>query len=91
MSNRKNSKCNVIYFNKCIKTKFNKDLTNLKLNNDNNCFYPINAFNKGDIENYKMKNKKILANQKDKESNKDINSNGNLSDKFFLYDFSLDE
>ena len=91
MSNRKNSKCNVIYFNKCIKTKFNKDLTNLKLNNDNNCFYPINAFNKGDIENYKMKNKKILGNQKDKESNKDINSNGNLSDKFFLYDFSLDE
>ena len=91
MSNKENTKCNVIYFNKCIKTKFNKDLTKLNLNNDNNCFFPINAFNKGDIENYKMKNRKVLGNQKDKENNKDINSNANLSDKFFVYDFSLDE
>ena len=91
LSNKENTKCNVIYFNKCIKTKFNKDLTKLNLNNDNNCFFPINAFNKGDIENYKMKNRKVLGNQKDKENNKDINSNVNLSDKFFVYDFSLDE
>jgi len=62
----KNKNFNVIYFNKCIKTKFNKDITNLKSNFDNFCFYPINAFNKGEVENYKKKNKKDIENKNDK-------------------------
>ena len=64
----KNEKYNIIYFNKCIKTKFNEDITKLKSNFDNFCFSPINAFNKGEVENYKKKNKKEIENK----NNKDI-------------------
>ena len=74
LSNGKNKKCNVIYFNQCIKNKFNNDLSSLKLNNDNNCFFPLNAFNKGNIEYYKIKNRTILSNKNNNENNKDINS-----------------
>ena len=74
LRNGKNKKCNVIYFNQCIKNKFNNDLSSLKLNNDNNCFFPLNAFNKGNIEYYKIKNRTILSNKKKKKNNKDINS-----------------
>ena len=74
LRNGKNKKCNVIYFNQCIKNKFNNDLSSLKLNNDNNCFFPLNAFNKGNIEYYKIKNRTILSNKNNNENNKDINS-----------------
>ena len=92
ITNPKNKKCNMIYFNKCIKTKFNKDLTKLNLNNDNNCFYPINAFNKGYMEHYKMKNKRVFGNIK--ENNKDLNNiknNANLSEQYYVYDYTPDE
>ena len=80
----KNKKCNEIYFNKCITNKFNNDLITLKSINDNYCFYPINAFNKGEIEFYINKNRKNKKedkneNKKDNENNKDniiiLNSN----------------
>ena len=74
LRNGKNKKCNVIYFNQCIKNKFNNDLSSLKLNNDNNCFFPLNAFNKGNIEYYKIKNRTIISNKNNNENNKDINS-----------------
>ena len=94
INNKINKKCNVIYFHKCIKTKLNKELAELKLSKDNNCFSPINAFNKGYVEHYKMKNKKIFGNKKDKENDKDFNnikSKDNLNDQFFVFDFLLDE
>ena len=69
----KNKKCNEIYFNKCITNKFNNDLITLKSINDNYCFYPINAFNKGEIEFYINKNRKNK--KEDKNENKKDNEN----------------
>ena len=64
--NNDKNKYNVIYFNKCIKTKFNKEMTKLKKNFDNNCFFPFNSYNKGYIHLKKKKNKKGSENKKDK-------------------------
>ena len=85
ISNKNTKKDNIIYFNNCIRTKFNKELTTFRLNFDNNCFYPINAFNKGNMEYYKMKNKKDFGNKKDEENNKDTNINININEN--SYDF----
>ena len=82
----KNKNYNVIYFNKCIKTKFNKDITKLKSNFDNFCFYPINAFNKGEVENYKRKNKKDIENKNDKDNFNDKIADNIKHDSF--YDFN---
>ena len=71
---KKNKEYNEIYFNKCIRTKFNKDLITLNFNQDNYCFYPINAFNKGKTDYYRMKNKKIFRNKKENNNHEDIKS-----------------
>ena len=62
------SKYNVIYFNKFIKTKFDKEMIKLKKNSDNNCFFPINSFNRG--YTHLKKKKKKNDNKKDEEKNK---------------------
>ena len=80
------NKFNVIYFNKCIKTQFDKDLTKLKKNFDNNCFFPINAFNKGYAQIKKMKNKK----EKDKENKKDKNELSTRNNTNFLDNYSME-
>ena len=72
LRNNEDKKCNVIYFNQCIKNKFNDDLSLLNLKNDNNYFKLINVFNKGNIKNYTMKNKKSFPKKEDNENNKDI-------------------
>ena len=68
--NNDKNKYNVIYFNKCIKTKFDKEMTKLKKNFDNNCFFPFNSYNKGNIHLKKKKNKKESENKKEKEKEK---------------------
>ena len=60
--NSENNKCNMIYFNKCIRTKYNKYLTEFKKTQDNDCFYPINLYNRGNIEYYKMEKNKNKEN-----------------------------
>ena len=94
-----NKKCNMIYFNKCIKTKFDKDFINLKKMQDNECFYPINNFNRGNIDSYRTeKNKnKIINKYKNKEDkNNNINNENDnweiidIKNQFF-YNFSEEE
>ena len=74
LRNNEDKKCNVIYFNQCIKNKFNDDLSSLNLKNDNNYFRLINVFNKGNIKYYTMKNKKSFPKKEDNENNKDTSS-----------------
>ena len=44
--NEQNPKVNYFYFNNYIETVFNKDLMNFKKNEDNQYFFPMNAYNK---------------------------------------------
>ena len=44
--NNQNQKVNYFYFNNYIETVFNKDLMNFKKNEDNQYFFPMNAYNK---------------------------------------------
>jgi hypothetical protein len=74
----KKPKVNYFYFNNYIETVFNKDLINFKKNEENQFFYPMNAYNKLAGKYYyhniekKKKNKKKNK-DKDKKANDDIN------------------
>jgi len=65
----KKSKVNYYCFNNYIETVFNKDLINFKKNEDNQYFFPMNAYNKlagkyyhCDLEEYNNNNSKQLNN-----------------------------
>ena len=76
----KSHKVNYLCFNNFFKTSFNKDLIRFKKNEDNQYFYPMNAYNK-------------LAGKYYRSSDKDFKDKNNKSNNIIqnLFDYSRDE